>query len=96
MSGFRNTPAAGAVLLAAVVSTCLPAQETVTRTRSGAEPWVQRMRQVHGVHPSNPRAGVGDFSEEALSRNGYSLRNYVTLRAYAEVIEHVLQPPAGE
>jgi hypothetical protein len=42
-----------------------------------------------GVHPSNPRAHR-DFSEESLDKNGYLLRNYMTLRAYAEVIENVL------
>lgn len=42
-----------------------------------------------GVHPSNPQAFVNDFSEEALRSNGFTLRNYLTLRAYAEVIEKV-------
>jgi lysophospholipase L1-like esterase len=42
-----------------------------------------------GVHPSNPRA-YQDFSPESLRRNGYALRNYLTLLAYAEVIRQVL------
>ena len=42
-----------------------------------------------GVHPSNPKAHQ-DFSQESLSRNGYLLRNYLTLLAYAEVIERLL------
>ena len=42
-----------------------------------------------GVHPSNPGKFVNDFSEEALQSSGFTLRNYLTLRAYAEVIEKV-------
>ena len=42
-----------------------------------------------GVHPSNPQAHQ-DFSQESLSRNGYLLRNYLTLLAYADVIDRVL------
>jgi len=44
-----------------------------------------------GVHPSNPRL-FGDFSDASLRHNGFALRNYVTLLAYAAVIENVLQP----
>ena len=44
-----------------------------------------------GVHPSNPSRFVNDFSEESLRTNGFSLRNYLTLLAYAEVIEQVLR-----
>jgi lysophospholipase L1-like esterase len=44
-----------------------------------------------GVHPSNPWKFVNDFSEEALKTSGFTLRNYLTLLAYAEVIEKVLQ-----
>ena len=44
-----------------------------------------------GVHPSNPKAFVGDFSEEALRTNGFALRDYVTLMSYAEVVEKVCQ-----
>jgi hypothetical protein len=47
-----------------------------------------------GVHPSNPQRYFNDFSKEALDRNGYGLRNYLTLMAYAEVIREVLQPAA--
>jgi predicted amidohydrolase YtcJ len=39
-----------------------------------------------GVHPSNPRKYQGDYSEEALRSSGYSLRNYLTLLKYDEVI----------
>ena len=45
-----------------------------------------------GVHPSNPNAHFNDFSDEGLQQNGYALRNYLTLTAYAEVIAQVLQP----
>lgn len=44
-----------------------------------------------GVHPSNPRKFNQDFSEEALRSSGFGLRNYLTLMAYAEVIERALQ-----
>jgi GDSL-like Lipase/Acylhydrolase family len=42
-----------------------------------------------GVHPSAPKQFNGDFSAEALRSHGYNLRNYVTLLAYAEVIENL-------
>jgi hypothetical protein len=44
-----------------------------------------------GVHPSNTETFSGDFSENALRNNGYGLRNYLTLLAYARVIENVCQ-----
>lgn len=44
-----------------------------------------------GVHPSNPRP-FADYSDASLRQNGFALRNYVTLLAYATVIENVLQP----
>jgi hypothetical protein len=43
-----------------------------------------------GVHPSNPR-DFQDYSQSSLSRNGYNLRNALTLAQYAEVIRSVLQ-----
>jgi lysophospholipase L1-like esterase len=43
-----------------------------------------------GVHPSNPKQYVSDFSPEGLRSNGFTLRNYLTLLRYAEVIERVL------
>jgi lysophospholipase L1-like esterase len=42
-----------------------------------------------GVHPSNP-GRFADYSPAALDRNGFQLRNVLTLRVYAEVIRHVL------
>jgi len=44
-----------------------------------------------GVHPSNPEAYRTDYSEEALNNNGFSLRNYMVLMRYAEVIEKALK-----
>lgn len=44
-----------------------------------------------GVHPSNPKQFAGDYSEEALRSNGYGLRNFLTVMAYAEVIEKILR-----
>lgn len=49
-----------------------------------------------GTHPSNPGEWRNDFSEEALRHNGFNLRNYLTLRAYAEVIEKVFRSGAKE
>jgi lysophospholipase L1-like esterase len=45
-----------------------------------------------GVHPSNPKAHQGDYSEEGLKTNGFVLRNYVSLMSYADVISSVLAP----
>jgi hypothetical protein len=43
-----------------------------------------------GVHPSNPKDFVNDFSTQALQTNGFTLRNYLTLKLYAKVIREVL------
>jgi hypothetical protein len=43
-----------------------------------------------GVHPSNPKQYSNTYSETALRQNGFSLRNYLTLLSYGEVIENVL------
>jgi lysophospholipase L1-like esterase len=43
-----------------------------------------------GVHPSNP-AKFKDYSEESLKNNGYLLRSYLTLMAYDDVLQRVLQ-----
>ncbi|HEX7902203.1 MAG TPA: SGNH/GDSL hydrolase family protein [Planctomycetota bacterium] len=43
-----------------------------------------------GVHPSNPKAFAGDYSDEGLRSHGFVLRNYVSLRSYAAVIRDVL------
>jgi hypothetical protein len=45
------------------------------------------------ILPSNARDYANDFSEAALSNNGYTLRNFLTMRAYAEVIRELLMRP---
>jgi hypothetical protein len=40
-----------------------------------------------GVHPSAPKSFQDDYSDRALERHGYGLRNYLVLRRYAEVLE---------
>lgn len=60
----------------------------------GGEYEVPTLLARDGVHPSNPR-GHRDFSEDSLKKNGYLLRNYVTLLAYADVIRQVLGPEKG-
>ncbi len=57
----------------------------------GDEYQVRTLISRDGVHPSNPKEYVGDYSEEGLRTNGYGLRSYLTLRAYAEVVERVLR-----
>ncbi|HUT35790.1 MAG TPA: DNRLRE domain-containing protein [Planctomycetota bacterium] len=47
-----------------------------------------------GTHPSNPKQFVGDFSDEALNSSGYTLRDYMTLRTYYQVIAKVVRPEA--
>jgi lysophospholipase L1-like esterase len=60
----------------------------------GSEYEVPTLIARDGVHPSNPRAFTNDFSEEGLKTNGFTLRNYLTLLAYAQVIEQVCQSSA--
>jgi lysophospholipase L1-like esterase len=43
-----------------------------------------------GVHPSNP-SKYQDYSEESLDKNGYLLRNVLTLNGYSDVIRLVLR-----
>ncbi len=40
-----------------------------------------------GVHPSNPKDFCDDYSEDGLKCCGYSLRNYLVLMKYAEVLK---------
>ena len=44
-----------------------------------------------GVHPSSPRTFGNDYSPEGLRSSGYNLRNDLTVRAYATVIEKALR-----
>ncbi|MDP6634206.1 MAG: GDSL-type esterase/lipase family protein [Phycisphaerae bacterium] len=43
-----------------------------------------------GVHPSNPKKWRKDFTEDGLKHNGFNLRSYITLNAYVEVMDKVL------
>jgi len=43
-----------------------------------------------GVHPSNPKQWRRDFTADGLKHNGFNLRSYITLRAYVEVMDKVL------
>jgi len=43
-----------------------------------------------GSHPSHPKKHRSDYSEEALNNCGFSLRNYLALMKYADVIETIL------
>ena len=61
----------------------------------GDEYQVPTLISRDGVHPSNPSKHQ-DYGEESLSRNGYALRNHMTLMAYADVIRRVLAPPAAK
>jgi hypothetical protein len=40
-----------------------------------------------GVHPSNPKSCCDDYSEQGLKCCGYTLRNYLVLMKYAEVLQ---------
>ena len=48
-----------------------------------------------GVHPSHPKKYRDDYSEEALRCCGFSLRNYLALMKYAEVLKKLklVSPP---
>jgi hypothetical protein len=45
-----------------------------------------------GVHPSAPKKFANDYSDEAMKSSGYGLRGYLTMLAYADVIDSVLKP----
>ncbi len=47
-----------------------------------------------GVHPSFPRRFQDDYSETGLRSSGFTLRNYLTLLAYSDVLQ-VLHPTAA-
>jgi hypothetical protein len=64
------------------------------RDAAGDDYQVPTLISRDGVHPSNPRQYVADFSDEALNNNGYGLRNYLVLSAYSQIIEQVLDRPA--
>ena len=45
-----------------------------------------------GVHPSHPKQYRNDYSHEALRCSGFSLRNYLVLMKYAEVLAEAMSP----
>ncbi|MEE8121031.1 MAG: GDSL-type esterase/lipase family protein, partial [Anaerolineales bacterium] len=51
-----------------------------------------------GVHPSHPKKYQSSYSSEALERCGFSLRNYLVLMKYAELLKtlNLISPAAGE
>jgi hypothetical protein len=55
----------------------------------GSEYEVPTLISRDGVHPSFPQAHQ-DYSAGSLKRNGYALRSYLTLLAYADVVRLVL------
>ncbi|MFW6169138.1 MAG: GDSL-type esterase/lipase family protein [Planctomycetota bacterium] len=58
----------------------------------GHDQWeVPTLISSDGVHPSNPRQWKNDYTEQGLCRNGNVLRSYLTLMAYAEVINVVIK-----
>jgi len=57
----------------------------------GDEYQVPTLISRDGVHPSNPKQYSGDYSQEALRCSGFGLRSYLTLTAYADVINEVLK-----
>ncbi|KKL67443.1 hypothetical protein LCGC14_2134930 [marine sediment metagenome] len=44
-----------------------------------------------GVHPSNCKKHRGDYSKKGLKNNGFVLRNYVVVHAYAEAVRKVFK-----
>jgi hypothetical protein len=48
-----------------------------------------------GVHPSYPTRYQNDYSPEALRSSGYTLRNYLVLMKYAEVLRALSEPSPG-
>jgi hypothetical protein len=58
--------------------------------RDGDEYQVPTLIARDGIHPSNP-SHYADYAPESLRNNGYALLTVLTLTAYADVIQHVLQ-----
>jgi lysophospholipase L1-like esterase len=56
----------------------------------GSEYEVPTLIARDGIHPSYPKSHE-DYSDESLRCNGYALRSYLTLLAYADVISRVLR-----
>ena len=58
----------------------------------GGENAVERLIGGDGVHPSNPLPFRKNFSDEALNKSGYTLRNNMTLFSMYEVFNQVFDP----
>ena len=65
-------------------------------TYEGGGYQVPTLVSADGVHPSNPKKWVGDYSAEGLTHNGFTLRNYVVLKSYYEVLTKVIKPKVGK
>lgn len=59
----------------------------------GDEYQVTTLISGDGIHPSNPGAYTSNFSADALGKNGYNLRNYVTLLKSYEVYQNAIVTP---
>jgi hypothetical protein len=62
------------------------------KSSPGDEYQVPTLIARDGVHPSYPSKFANDFSADGLKSSGYTLRNYVCLWSYADVIGKVLKP----
>lgn len=60
--------------------------------RQGDVHEVPRLISGDGCHPSYPARYQLDFGPESLGRNGYGLRNYLTLMAVYDVYRRVIAP----
>jgi len=49
-----------------------------------------------GVHPGHPVKYRDDYSEKALNHNGFSLRNYLVLMKYAQVVQSISTDSIGK
>jgi lysophospholipase L1-like esterase len=49
-----------------------------------------------GIHPSNPQSCCDDYSEEGLKCCGYSLRNYLVLMKYTDVLQTLGLVPSAQ
>jgi hypothetical protein len=85
-----------------LMSSVLPVgrQVLLTAERLGAKSgdsdspyWLDTLAR-DGVHLSHPKRYQNDYSSEALSRCGYSLRNYLVLMKYAEVLKTLGRIPS--
>ena len=55
------------------------------------ETWDKKL-MGDSLHPSYRSPWKNDFTDEGLANSGYTLRNYLTMMLYADIIEKVLLP----